>query len=200
MEPAKIMDKIKTNEKKSMWKVYGEDGVVFSTSAPSSVQSLPVELCYQNSRITLLQVFDESVRVESGCLIREYVSIGKGCIFMMGCIVNIGVDIGEDTMIDMGAVIGSGAQIGKRCHIGANAVIAGCLEPVSIDPVYIGDDVLIGANATVLEGVCIGDGAIVGAGSVVTKSVLPYTTVVGVPARELKKHEEIGWNINKELR
>jgi acetyltransferase-like isoleucine patch superfamily enzyme len=41
----------------------------------------------------------------------------------------------------------------------------------------------VGSGSTVLAGVVIGAGALVGAGSVVTRDVLPYTVVFGVPAR-----------------
>jgi acetyltransferase-like isoleucine patch superfamily enzyme len=51
------------------------------------------------------------------------------------------------------------------------------------DGVTIGDDVWIGASATVLGGVTIGTGAIVGAGSVVTGDVPEFSIVVGNPAR-----------------
>ncbi|NOX48642.1 MAG: CatB-related O-acetyltransferase [Chlorobi bacterium] len=47
----------------------------------------------------------------------------------------------------------------------------------------IGNDVWIGANATILAGVKVGDGAIVGANSLVTKDVEPYSIVVGTPAK-----------------
>lgn len=187
-----------TRIKKSLWKVYDGERVILKNEYDSTLANSYVELCYQNSKIDLLQEFDESVRVEPGCYVREQSFIGKRCVLMMGCIVNIGVSIDEDTMIDMGAVIGSGACIGKRCHIGANAVIAGCLEPVEEVGVTIEDDVLIGANATVLSGITVGRGAIVGAGSVVTKDVLPYTTVVGVPARVIESNME-EW-LNKALR
>lgn len=187
-----------TRIKKSLWKVYDGERVILKNEYDSTLANSYVELCYQNSKIDLLQVFDESVRVEPGCYVREQSFIGKRCVLMMGCIVNIGVSIDEDTMIDMGAVIGSGACIGKRCHIGANAVIAGCLEPVEEVGVTIEDDVLIGANATVLSGITVGRGAVVGAGSVVTKDVLPYTTVVGVPARVIESNME-EW-LNKSLR
>ena len=188
-----------TRNKKSLWKVY-RDGKVFVVSAyDTTLANDYVELCYQNSKIDLLQVFDESVRVEAGCYVREQTFIGKRCVLLMGCIVNVGASIDEDTMIDMGAVIGSGASIGKRCHIGANAVIAGCLEPMENVGVTIEDDVFIGANATVLSGIRIGKGAIVGAGSVVTKDVKSYTTVVGVPARELEVEQKEQW-MNKDLR
>jgi serine O-acetyltransferase len=43
--------------------------------------------------------------------------------------------------------------------------------------------VLIGAGAKILGNIEIGEGAKVAAGSVVLHSVLPYTTVAGVPAR-----------------
>jgi len=53
-------------------------------------------------------------------------------------------------------------------------------------PVYIGNDVWIGANSTILRGVNIGDGAVIGANAVVTKDVSPYSIVVGNPARIVK--------------
>ncbi len=52
--------------------------------------------------------------------------------------------------------------------------------------VRIGNDVWIGARATILSGVEIGDGAVVAAGAVVTKNIPPYAIVGGVPAKLIK--------------
>lgn len=52
--------------------------------------------------------------------------------------------------------------------------------------VVIGNDVWVGARATILEGVTIGDGAVIAAGAVVTKDVPPYAVVGGVPAKVIK--------------
>lgn len=50
----------------------------------------------------------------------------------------------------------------------------------------IGNDVWIGANATILPGcTSIGSGAVIGAGSIVTKDVPAYAIVVGSPARQI---------------
>lgn len=54
-------------------------------------------------------------------------------------------------------------------------------------PCTIGNDVWIGHGAIILPGVTIGDGAVVGAGAVVSKDVAPYTIVVGVPAKPIRK-------------
>lgn len=54
-------------------------------------------------------------------------------------------------------------------------------------PVYIEDDVWIGAKASVLRGVRIGRGSIVGTAAVVTRDVPPFTIVAGVPARPVGK-------------
>ena len=93
-------------------------------------------------------------------------------------------------MIDMGAILGGRALVGKNCHIGAGTVLAGVVEPASATPVVIEDDVLIGANAVVLEGVRVGKGAVVAAGAIVTKDVEPYSVVAGVPATFVKYTDE----------
>lgn len=53
--------------------------------------------------------------------------------------------------------------------------------------VYIGNDVWIGASVTILDGITIGDGAVIGAGALVTEDIAPYSIVVGVPAKQIKK-------------
>ena len=52
--------------------------------------------------------------------------------------------------------------------------------------VFIGNDVWIGTRSMIMSGVTIGDGAIIAAGSVVTKNVVPYEIVGGVPAKRIK--------------
>lgn len=53
--------------------------------------------------------------------------------------------------------------------------------------VTIGPDVWIGHGAILMPGVSVGTGAVIGAGAVVTHDVAPYTIVVGVPARPLRR-------------
>lgn len=56
----------------------------------------------------------------------------------------------------------------------------------TFEEIIIKDDVWICAGAIILSGVIIGEGAIIGAGAVVTKDVLPYHVVGGVPAKTIK--------------
>ena len=60
-------------------------------------------------------------------------------------------------------------------------------QGVSTNPVTIGNDIWIGANAVVLPGVTIGDHSVVAAGAVVTKDVPPHSLVAGVPAKVIKQ-------------
>ncbi|MDD3193959.1 MAG: 2,3,4,5-tetrahydropyridine-2,6-dicarboxylate N-acetyltransferase [Oscillospiraceae bacterium] len=154
------------------------------------ILSQQVENDARNSAIPLLDKKNIHARIEPGAIIREQVQIGDNAVIMMGAILNIGAVVGEGTMIDMGAILGGRAMVGRRCHIGAGAVLAGVVEPPSATPVIVEDNVLVGANAVVIEGVRIGEGAIVAAGSVVIEDVAPGMVVAGVPARVIKKKDE----------
>ena len=144
----------------------------------------------KNSAIPLLDIIPVNARIEPGAIIRAGVKIGENSIIMMGAIINIGAEIGNYSMIDMNAVIGARGKIGKRVHVGAGAIIAGVLEPPSQEPCIIEDDVLIGANAVILEGVKVGQGSVVAAGSVVTKDIPSGVVVAGVPAKIIKNVDD----------
>lgn len=152
-----------------------------------SIEDYVVESDRRNSAIPILDTKEIQARIEPGAIIRDQVHIGNNAVIMMGAVINIGASIGEGTMIDMGVIIGGRGTVGNNCHIGAGAVIAGVIEPPSATPVIIEDDVLVGANAVILEGVRIGKGSVVAAGAVVTQDVPANVVVAGTPARILKE-------------
>lgn len=106
------------------------------------------------------------------------------------------ITIGKNVFINSGCHFQDqgGITIGEGSMIGHNVVLATInhdLEPKNdrknhYAPIRIGNHVWIGSNAVVLPGVSIGDWAVVAAGAVVTKNVLPYTVVGGVPAKVIK--------------
>ena len=71
-------------------------------------------------------------------------------------------------------------------------MLAGVVEPASATPVIIEDNVLIGANAVVLEGVRVGEGAVVAAGAVCVEDVPAGAVVAGVPAKVIKQALDLG--------
>lgn len=212
MNPQEIIDHIANSEKKTPVKVYvnttasvdfgsakvfgqGRSHVVFgdwAELAPILEANAPyitdcvVENDRRNSAVPLLDLKNVPARIEPGAIIREKVTIGEGAVIMMGAVINIGAAIGKGTMIDMGAILGSRATVGDHCHIGAGTVLAGVVEPASAAPVVVEDNVLIGANAVVIEGIRIGRGAVVAAGAVVIADVPENAVVAGSPARIVK--------------
>lgn len=156
----------------------------------ATIKSYFVENVARNSGVPLLDTKNINARIEPGSIIRDKVKIGDNAVIMMGAVINIGAEIGEGTMIDMNAVLGGRAIVGKRCHIGAGTVLAGVIEPPSAQPVVIEDDVMIGANAVVIEGVRIGKGAVVAAGAIVLQDVPEGAVVAGNPAKIVKTKDE----------
>lgn len=68
--------------------------------------------------------------------------------------------------------------------------------------VRIGNNVWVGANATILPGVTIGDNTVIGAGAVVSRDLPPNVLAMGVPARvvrELGEHDKKYYFRDKEI-
>lgn len=172
----------------SFYIIFGESTEVlqFLDKNKEKINHYKLENDRRNSAIPMLNLLSIDARIEPGSVIRDKVAIGKGAVIMMGAVINIGAEIGEGAMVDMNAVVGARGKLGKRVHLGAGAVVAGVLEPPSKSPCEIGDGVLIGANAVILEGVKIGAGSVVAAGSVVTEDVPEGVVVAGVPAKIIK--------------
>ncbi|MUK39046.1 sugar O-acetyltransferase [Aliivibrio fischeri] len=115
-----------------------------------------------------------------------YCDMGKNIHFESGGFLNAGVKI-----LDLAPVF-----IGAYVQVGPNVVISTAGHPfdlaervlpiASANPIKIGDNVWIGANAVILDGVTIGDRSVIGAGSVVTKDIPPDCVAVGNPCRVIK--------------
>ncbi len=93
--------------------------------------------------------------------------LGKGIMLDHGT----GIVIGET------ATVGDGVSMLHGVTLGGNGKETGDRHP------KIGNDVLIGAGASILGNIPVGDSSRVGAGSVVLHPVPPNKTVAGVPAR-----------------
>ena len=75
-------------------------------------------------------------------------------------------------------------HIGTQCTIYHNVT----LGKKNKSRPYIGNNVVINANAICIGGITIGDNSIIGAGAVVTKNVPENCIIVGNPARIIKKN------------
>lgn len=120
-------------------------------------------------------------------------TIGSGSAIHMGLTLFApsGIIIGKDSIIGEKATIDGrgGVEIGDNVDIASEVMIYTSQHDTS-DPsfgatvakVKIEDYVFIGPRAIILPGVTVGRGAVIGAGAVVTKDVMEYTIVGGVPA------------------
>jgi sugar O-acyltransferase (sialic acid O-acetyltransferase NeuD family) len=116
--------------------------------------------------------------------------------------------INEESRIDIGSItstfslISTNVEIGKFFHLNVYSYVAHDVKIgnfVTFGPrvncngnIVIGDNVYIGAGASLINGqkgtpLIVGEGAIIGMGAVVIRDVEPYSTMVGNPARAIRK-------------
>jgi len=109
--------------------------------------------------------------------------------FVTGIEIHPGARIGRRFFIDhgMGVVIGETSEIGDDVLLYQGVVLGGTTHAKKKRHPTLGNGVVVGAGAILLGDIVIGDEARIGAGSVVVTSLEPRSTVVGVPARVVRR-------------
>lgn len=107
---------------------------------------------------------------------------------LTGADIHPAAKIGEDFFIDhaTGVVIGETTIIGNHVSIFQGVTLGGVSSVKGKRHPTIEDNVVVGADATILGNITIGHSTRVGAGSVVLKDVPPDSTVVGIPGKVIK--------------
>ena len=140
-----------------------------------------------------LRETDENVLICEGARVAGDVTLGKGVSVWYNAVLRGdegAITVGENTNIQDGAVMHEETVVGRGCTIGHNAIVHGCT---------MGDNVLIGMGAVVLNGAKIGDNCIVGAGALVTgKMDAPAgSMILGSPAKVVRPLTEAEIEVNR---
>ncbi len=126
---------------------------------------------------------DKNVYVADGAYIIGDVTIGEDCGVWYNAVIRGDedtIEIGKRTNIQDNAVLhidtGFPLKVGSNVTIGHGAIVHGCT---------IGDNVLVGMGAIIMNGAVIGDNSIIGAGALVTQNAqIPAGSVAfGNPAK-----------------
>ena len=129
---------------------------------------------------------DESAYVAKGAVVIGAVTLGKHSSIWHGSVLRGDIntiEIGEGSNVQDGTMVhladDYGVKVGKYVTIGHAAMIHAC---------EIGDECLIGMQATVLDGAVVGAQSIIGAGALVTKGTqIPEgSLVLGSPAKVVR--------------
>ena len=110
--------------------------------------------------------------------------------FITGIEIHPGASIGNRLLIDhgMGVVIGETAIVGDDCTIYHQVTLGGTGKERKKRHPTIGNNVIVGSGSKVLGNITIGDNVKIGANSVLLSDTPSNVTVVGVPAKIVKKN------------
>ncbi len=120
-----------------------------------------------------------------------YLSARIGNNVSIGAFSEVGenVEIGEGTRIGAFCFIPEKVKIGKNVFISPRVTFTNDLYPPGKKEdwkeTFICDNARIGAGVIILSGIVIGSYSLVGAGAVVTKSIEPYSRIIGIPGKKI---------------
>jgi acetyltransferase-like isoleucine patch superfamily enzyme len=118
-------------------------------------------------------------------IMSSYIRSPFHCTFLCNLSINEGVFINKGCRIEASAPV----SIGKKTKVGPGVMIetVNHLENFKDEhlPVFIEDNVWLGANVVVTPGAYINSNIIVGAGAVVVKKIMKQGVYVGIPAKKL---------------
>jgi UDP-N-acetylbacillosamine N-acetyltransferase len=105
--------------------------------------------------------------------------IGDGVVVMALAAVNPDAVVADGVILNTGSIVEHDCVVGSFTHLSPNATLGG--------GVRIGERTHLGLGAVALPLVAIGSDVTVGAGAVVHRDVADGLTVVGVPARPIRR-------------
>jgi UDP-2-acetamido-3-amino-2,3-dideoxy-glucuronate N-acetyltransferase len=157
----------------------------------------------------------ETAVVDAGCKIGKGTKIWHFTHIMSDCVIGEHCNLGQNVVVMPGVILGNNVKVqnnvslytGVICEedvfLGPSMVFTNVINPRSAvnrkeqyKKTYVEKGATVGANATIVCGIKIGRFAFIGAGAVVTKDVLPYSLVVGNPARHVGWMSEYGHRLN----
>lgn len=107
------------------------------------------------------------------------VDLGAGTVVCSHVSVTTNVVVGRHVHLSRGAAVGHDAVLGDYVSIMPLAAVSGSVR--------LEEGAFVGTGALIRQGVRVGAGAVIGMGAVVLEDVPAGTTVVGNPARELRR-------------
>lgn len=122
----------------------------------------------------LIMLLNREIPTET--LIKRGMKCGENFSRQQGCF----IDPTHCWLISIGNNVTFSLRVTVLAH---DASMKKLIDYAKIAKVTIGDNVFVGANATILPGVTIGNNSIIGANSVVTKSIPDNVVCAGNPAR-----------------
>ncbi len=132
----------------------------------------------------------EGTKIWHYCHIMRNARIGRNCSLGQNVFVGRGVNIGDNVKIQNNVSVYEGVTLEDNVFCGPSMVFTNVINPRSeierkseYMPTLVELGATLGANCTIMCGHTIGRYAFTGAGAVVTKDVLPYSLVLGNPAR-----------------
>jgi sugar O-acyltransferase (sialic acid O-acetyltransferase NeuD family) len=111
--------------------------------------------------------------------VSPYARIGFGSVVLQNVVVTPDGVIGDHVVVEYGAMIGHDTLIEDFATIGPGAIVSGSVR--------LRQGVFVGAGAVIRDGLTVNEGALIGMGAVVVKEVSAHATVVGNPARPLRR-------------
>ncbi len=154
---------------------------------PAARSKLEVLVCYSGLHAVLLHRVAHWLWERELRLMARFVSQMNRLV--TGIEVHPAARIGAGFFVDhgMGVVIGETSDIGENVTLYQGVTLGGTGKETGKRHPTLGDNVVVGVGVSILGAIEVGDNSVVGAGSVVLRDVPRDTTVVGVPARVVRR-------------
>lgn len=147
-----------------------------------------------------------SAVVDPGSQIGDFSSVWHFCHIESRAIIGENCNLGQNVYVGNNAIVGNGCRLGNSVSIFSHVELsdfvfcapfmvfthisfprAAVNRRATFAKTIVKAGVTLGANATVVPGITIGEGTFLAAGSTLTRDTLPWSLMIGVPARQ------VGW-------
>lgn len=179
-----FFDDVSAEKSVNGYEILGTSDAIETAFAQNRFDEILIGIGYKHLKVRAGLFEKFAAKIPFGKIIHSTVwvdptaEIQAGCVIYPGCVIDAHAVISANSVLNVSCTIAHDTVIGKHCFLSPRVAVAGFVN--------VGEQGILGINATIIDNISIVGGTQIGGGTVVIKNIETSGLYVGNPHKFIR--------------